>query len=168
MVVLSVDVGIQVCGYCVCDVNKLDVNLLEEGEITLSKKQLLPQKLGCIFDKLEDKTREYNINAIIVETLYSHHRHPTTLGVLSQVRGIVALLSFQKGIGFYEYSSTRARKSFLGKGSGNSEQVKKMAENVLGKKFKSIHTADAFSLVVAFSHYQKVEKLFSFAKASGK
>ena len=63
------------------------------------------------------------------------------------------------GLEFYEFSPTRARKSFLGKGNANSLQVKKMAENILSRKFLSEHTADAFSLVVAFSHELKVKKL---------
>lgn len=161
MVVLSVDVGIQVCGYCVCEVQNLDIKLLKEGEITPAKKHFLPQKIHYIFDKLEQEITIYSPKAVIVEKLYSHYKHPVTLGILAQVRGAVALLSFQKGIEFFEYSSTRARKSFLGKGSADSEQVKKMAENMLNRNFKSRHTADAFSLAVAFSHEQKVRKLIS-------
>ena len=159
MKVLGVDVGIQVCGYCICEVENLDVKVIREGEIKPSKKQTLPQKLGTIYEELKREVGEFNPETIIVETLYSHHKHPTTLGVLSQVRGIVTLLSQQEGLDFAEYSPTRARKSFLGKGNANSQQVKKMAENIMGRKFLSEHTADAFSLVVAFSHTKKVERL---------
>jgi Holliday junction resolvasome RuvABC endonuclease subunit len=42
----------------------------------------------------------------------------------------------------------------LGKGNVDSKQVKKMAENIVGHEFKSVHTADAFSLVFAFSNAQ--------------
>ncbi|UCD14963.1 MAG: crossover junction endodeoxyribonuclease RuvC [Candidatus Omnitrophota bacterium] len=161
MVVLGVDIGIRVCGYCVCKVKNLDINLIKEGEIEPPKKYLLPQKINFIFENLEKEFNEYNPAAIIVEKLYSHYRHPTTLGILAQVRGAIALLSFRKSVEFFEYSPTRARKSFLGKGNVNSEQVKKMAENVMGKEIKSTHTADAFSLVVAFSHAQKVQNLLA-------
>jgi hypothetical protein len=37
--------------------------------------------------------------------------------------------------------------------------VKKMAENITGKQFISYHTADAFSLVAAFSNAQKMKRL---------
>ncbi|MCF7893155.1 MAG: crossover junction endodeoxyribonuclease RuvC, partial [Candidatus Omnitrophica bacterium] len=92
--------------------------------------------------------------AIIVEKLYSHYRHPTTLGVLAQVKGVIALLAYQSNLNYFEYPPTKARKAMLGKGNVDSTQVKKMAENIVGRKFKSVHTADAFSLVFAFSNAQ--------------
>lgn len=159
MRVLAVDVGIQVCGYVVCQVNGLEVTLIKEGEAKPPRKQSLPYRINYIFEHLEEQIQQFNPEAVIVETLYSHYRHPTTLGVLAQVRGVVALLSHQKGLAFYEYPPTRARKSFVGRGNVTSAQVKKFAENITGKKFKSVHTADAYSLVVAFSHTQKSKRL---------
>lgn len=159
MKILGVDVGLRTCGYVLCEVRNLEVKLIEEGEIKPNPKNSLPQKLDTIFEGLERQIKAHNLTAIVVEKLYSHYRHPTTLGVLAQVRGIVALLAHKMGIGFFEYSSTRARKSFLGIGSASSDQVKRMAENVIGRKFKSIHAADAFSLVVAFSHAQKLARI---------
>lgn len=159
MEILGVDVGIRTCGYVLCKVRNLDIELIEEGEIKPNPSNPLPQKLNDIFDKLEDQIKRHKPIAVVVEKLYSHHRHPTTLGVLAQVKGIVALLAYKNKIGFYEYSPTRARKAFLGKGSADSSQVKRMAENITGKKFKSEHTADAFSLVTAHSHAQKFKRI---------
>jgi len=161
MKTLGVDVGIRVCGYVICEVNNLMVTLIKENQIMPNPRQTLPQRLNCIFEEIKKEAISYRPEAIVVEKLYSHYRHPTTLGVLAQVRGIIALLAYQEKIGFFEFSPTRARKSFLGRGNVDSAQVKKMAESVTGKKFKSVHTADAFSLVVAFSHMQKLEKLIN-------
>lgn len=163
MKVLGVDVGLRTCGYIIAAVEKLDVSLLGEGQIKPNSHHLLSQKLSHIFDELKNAIKEHKPEAIVVEKLYSHHRHPTTLGILAQVRGVVVLLAYQQGITLFEYSPTRARKSFLGRGNSNSQQVKKMAENITGRKFKSLHTADAFSLVVAFSHAQKLNRLLKSA-----
>jgi len=159
MIVLGVDVGLRVCGYVVCEVKNLEVSLIKEGQLKPSPKQLLPQRLNYIFECLEKEIKEYSPQAAVVEKLYSHYRHPTTLGLLAQARGVVVLLVQRFGINFFEYSPTRARKSFLGRGSANSLRVKKMAENIMARKFKSVHTADAFSLVIAFSHAQKFERI---------
>ncbi len=159
MVVLSVDVGLRACGYVICGVKGLKTELIREGQIKPNPKEALPQKLNYIFEFLAGQIDRYTPQALIVEKLYSHYRHPATLGVLAQVRGIIALLARRKGIDFFEYSPRRARQSFLGRGSANSGQVKKMAEGVTGRKFNSAHSADAFSLVVAFSHDQKVRKI---------
>ena len=159
MRVLAVDVGIRVCGYVLCKINGLDIELVKQGQLKPDSRQSLAKKINYIFEALEREILEDKPQAIIVEKLYSHYRHPTTLGVLAQVRGVIALLSCQRRVDFFEYSPTRARKSFLGRGSALSSQVKKMAENMTGKKFDSEHTADAFSLVVAFSHDQKLKRI---------
>lgn len=159
MIVLGVDVGLRTCGYVIAKVKNLEVTLIKEGEVKPNPRQKFSEKLNHIFEQLKKEVNAYKPKVIVVEKLYSHYRHPTTLGILAQVRGVVVLLAEQKKVALFEYSPTRARKSFLGLGSVNSEQVKKMAENVTGKDFRSLHTADAFSLIVAFSHAQKVNRL---------
>ncbi len=159
MIVLSIDIGIQVCAFCVCQVRNLDIELIKQDEIKSGKADSLPRKIGRIFEELEREVKTFNPGAIIVEKLYSHHRHPVTLGILAQIRGAIAVLSHQYKIDFVEYAPTRARKAFLGHGNVKSLQVKKMAENITAKSFKSVHTADAFSLVSAFSHEQKINSL---------
>jgi crossover junction endodeoxyribonuclease RuvC len=159
MTVCGVDVGLQVCGYCICEVQNAKVHLIKEGEIKTSRKQSFPEKLEFIYEELEKEIERHKPKAIVLEKLYSHHRHPTTLGVLAQVRGVVVLLSKKSRTDLFEYAPTRARKAFLGRGSVNSFQVQKMAENFTGGEIKSIHTADAFSLVIAFAHEEKVRNL---------
>lgn len=159
MLVLAVDVGLRVCGYVVCQIQGLNIKLIKEGEVCTANCTTFSKKLNYIFERLQKEINTYKPGAVIVETLYSHYRHPTTLGILAQVRGVVVLLAERNNIELFEYSPTRARKSFLGRGNANSFQVKKMAENITGKRFMSTHTADAFSLVAAFSQTQKLKKL---------
>jgi len=137
----------------------LAIDFVEEGQVKSTTATTLPKRLSSIFAKLEDVIERLKPQALVVEKLYSHHKHPTTLAVLAQVRGVVALLAEKFSLAFYEFSPTRARKSFLGRGNVTSSQVKKMAENMLGRRMESKHTADAFSLVVAFSHHRKMERL---------
>ena len=166
MKVLGVDVGLRNCGYVLCEVRGLDIRLISEGQVQPDPARPLTEKLHNIFEVLQQEIQHHAPVALVVEKLYSHYRHPTTLGVLAQVRGVIALLAHQEGLDFYEYAPTRARKAFLGKGRGNSQQVKKMAENMTGRHFQSLHTADAYSLVVAFSHMHKFKQLMSQCHAS--
>ena len=159
MRVLGVDVGLRVCGYVICEVQGGNVKLIKEDQIKLSSGQSLSDKLGFIFDVLKQEILTYRLDAIVVEKLYSHYRHPTTLGLLAQVRGVVLLLAQHQRIKLFEYSPTRVRKSFLGRGNVNASQVKRMAENITGRTFKSLHTADAFSLVFAFANIVRPGKI---------
>ncbi|MDD5069365.1 MAG: crossover junction endodeoxyribonuclease RuvC [Candidatus Omnitrophica bacterium] len=159
MIVLAVDVGLKVSGYVVCRVQKSDISLLVQNEIKSSSSSQLSEKLGIIFSELKKQVEKYKVDTLVVEILYSHHKHPMTLGVLSEIRGVVLLLADQMGLAVFQYSPTRARKSFLGCGRSDSAQVKRMAESLVGAPFVSIHTADAYSLVVAFSHDNKYQLL---------
>jgi len=159
MRVLSVDLGLAACGYVVCEVDGMDTRLIKDGQITPPRSLGLVDKLGMIFEGLEREIDSGSIQYLIVEKLYSHHKHPVTLGELSQVRGVIALLAHQKKLGFFECAPVRARKAFLGRGSCKSEQVRKMAESITGRKFISKHSADAFSLVTAFAAARKMDNL---------
>lgn len=159
MLVLAVDVGIRACGYVVCEIDGSNIFLVDEGQIKPNPKWAISFKLGVIFDILEKEFQKHAINKVLVETLYSNYKHPSTLGVLAQVKGVVGLLAYQHNVECVECSTTRARKAFLGRGSADSLRVKKMAEKMTGKSFESEHTADAFSLAVAFSHQLKVDDL---------
>ena len=151
MLVLAVDVGIRACGYVLCETCGRDIRLVREGQITPPPRETMPARLGLIYDELDRLVKEFVPQAVVVETLYSHYRHPATLGVLAQVKGVVAMLAQRNKLRYCEFSTTRARKSFMGSGSADSGRVKKMAENLTARKFMSVHTADAFSLVSAFA-----------------
>ncbi len=159
---MGIDVGFRRCGYVLCDIENSEINLIKEEELIPARYPELTQKLHYIFTSLGREVETFKPQAILVEKLYSHYRHPTTLGLLAQVRGVVALLAAQRNLDFLEFSTTRVRKAFLGRGNVNSFQVKRMAENIARRVFKSTHTADAFSLVVAFSHLQKFKRLKCF------
>ncbi|MDD4182580.1 MAG: crossover junction endodeoxyribonuclease RuvC [Candidatus Omnitrophica bacterium] len=159
MIICAVDVGLQVNGYVICETKNTEIKLIKEGEIATSKRQTFAQKLAFIYEELEKEIKKYKPQVLVLEKLYSHYKHPLTLGILAQVRGVVVVLAEQKGLKLFEYSPTRARKAFLGKGSADSFRVKRMAENMTGKSFISNHTADAFSLAIAYSHEEKVKNL---------
>jgi len=159
MRVLGIDVGLRVTGYVVCDVNGGSIELIDQGQISTGTGTVFSQRLGSIYDTLSAVVSRYSPQGLILEKLYSHHRHPTTLGVLAQIRGIAILLGYQKSLDIFEYAPTRARKALLGKGSADSFQVKKMIEANYGYKMGSEHIADAFSLAVTFSHARKIDLL---------
>ena len=154
MVVIGIDVGLKATGFVVCKVTKNKIILLKQNEIITSSKDSLPERLNLIFRKLAEVVEKYRPQIMVLEKLYSHYRHPTTLGILAQVRGIIVLLSSFYKLALYEYSPTEMKKAIVGRGNASSIQVRKTVENVfLKKEIKSNHIADAFSLVVTFSHH---------------
>lgn len=159
MIVIGVDVGLRATGYVVCEVKSAQIGFIADGQIVTTSARSLSHRLDTIYQQLKEVVNRYNVEVMILERLYSHYKHPTTLGVLAQVRGVVVLLAHQSRLELHEYSPTRARKAMLGVGSVRSSQVKRMGEGMLNRPIRSQHIADAFSLIVAFSHYHRVRSL---------
>ncbi len=160
MIVLGIDVGLRTTAYAVCRVNGSKLKPLDDGQINTTTSFSLPQRLTLIFNVLSRVIEEFRPQVLILEKLYSHYRHPTTLGLLAQVRGVVVLLSDKYNLKFYEYSPTQAKKAILGRGDAKAPQVKRMVENMLSKRVKSQHIADAYSLVITFSHQVRMERFY--------
>ncbi len=159
MVVIGIDVGLRTTGYVVCEVKSAQIGFIADGQVSTTSARSLSHRLDAIYQHLQDVIGRYDVAVMVLEKLYSHYKHPATLGVLAQVRGVVVLLAHQSRLTLYEYSPTRARKAMLGVGSVRSAQVKRMGESMLKRNMRSQHIADAFSLIVAFSHYHKVRSL---------
>ena len=70
MKVLGVDVGLRTCGYVLCEVKKLEIDVIKEEEIKPNPRYLLPQRLNLVFEELEKEIIKYNLEAIVVEMLY--------------------------------------------------------------------------------------------------
>lgn len=159
MITLGVDVGLHVCGYVIADIKGFAVTVVHAGEIKPPRAESLAAKLAIIYTELDAQAARYQPEMLALEILYSHHKHPTTLGALSHVRGVVLLLAKRKNMEIFECSPTRARKSFIGAGSCDSTRVKKMTEHMLKTSVASVHIADAFSLLVALSHHLKMKSM---------
>lgn len=160
MIILTVDIGLRESGYVVCDTyNNREVVILDEGTIKPRQRLNISEKIFFIYQRLKSIVETFSPKVLVLEKLYSHYRHPFTLEVLGQVKGIVMLLGAEYKLEVVEFTPTKARKAFMGKGNADSAQVRKMAESILGRKMLSKHTADAFSLAVAYSRYEKTKRL---------
>lgn len=151
MIVLAIDVGLRATGYVVCELER-EVKFHKEGQV-ITKGKNLPLRLYTIQQEIEKVICNYSPKVMVLEKLYSHYRHPTTVKTLSEVKGCLLVLCARYNLEYYEFLPTKARKALLGRGSVDSQRVKKVAESILGRQLLSLHTADAFSLVIAYFHY---------------
>ena len=160
MVILGVDTGIQASGVAVVEKtgDLFDIKYLKE--IKTKAKDPLSQRLYFIFSKLEEVIDEFKPSVLVVEKVYSHHRHPTTAASLGAVGGVAMLLAAMKGIRIAEYPVTHVKKAVTAYGTASKEQMKKTVSCLAGLKapLKSQHLADALGLVFAHMHTLRVER----------
>lgn len=157
MIILGVDPGLVTTGVVVAEKTGSSFTIKCIKEVKTKSSNLLGRRLKYIFSSVKDIVDSYKPGVLVLEKVYSHYRHPTTVGVLGQVRGIILLLAAQKGMKIVEYPATQVKKAITSYGTASKEQMKRMVSYLAGlkKPLKSQHLADALALVLAFLHTQK-------------
>ena len=164
MLILGIDPGLNATGYGIIENNNLGLKFINAGFIKTSPKDNIVLRLLKIYKDLSDIVAKYKLNAIVLEKLYAHYKHPLTACLLGHARGIICLVSAQNNIKLIEYGATRIKKSITGKGSASKQQVQYMVLNILGLKYQkdiSYDASDAISLALAHFYISKNEDKLS-------
>lgn len=156
MKILGIDPGLNVTGYAVLEKTNKGLKILEAGFVETSSKEKLQKRLDKIHRSLLELIRSFKPDALVLEKLYSHYRHPVTASLLGHARGVISLLAAEENVPFFEYASTRVKKSVTGKGHASKSQIQRMIAHVLGIKGEiQQDTADA--LAIALTHLNILE-----------
>lgn len=155
MLILGIDPGLTTTGYGLIESTRDGFTLKAAGYIRTVAKDNLPKRLFAIYKDLADVIDRFHPQAMVLEKLYAHYRHPMTASLLGHARGVIAMLAEEKRILFFEYPATRVKKIITGSGHASKIQVQKMMEHTLGTRKKSLgpmDTTDAISLAVTHAH----------------
>ncbi|MBU3958899.1 MAG: crossover junction endodeoxyribonuclease RuvC [Candidatus Omnitrophica bacterium] len=157
MRILGIDPALAVTGYGIIDVSKNRLALLGAGVVKTSSKQPLPERLGKIYKAINKIISDTKPDAMALEKLYAHYRHPTTAYLLGEARGVISLAGAQKNIPLFEYSATRVKKAVVGAGLASKNQVQRMVVNILHLKSLPKYTdiTDALALAIAHSYIMR-------------
>jgi len=131
MKVLGVDPGLQITGYGLLDDRSGKPELIEAGVIRSTSSHPLEQSLLDIHLGLDTVITDFRPDALSVEELYSHYKHPKTAVIMGHARGVLFLAAGKAGIPVFSYSSTRIKKSVTGSGHASKEQIARMICRVL-------------------------------------
>lgn len=128
------------------------IKLVEAGIIKTTLSAGIKNRLNKIHRGLLGLIREHKPQAMVLEKLFTHYRHPTTACLLGHVRGVICLLSAQENLEFFEYSPTRIRKSLLGQGNASKLQTKRMVERIFSLRDDSLPLDASDALAMAVAH----------------
>ncbi|MFC1645659.1 crossover junction endodeoxyribonuclease RuvC [Candidatus Omnitrophota bacterium] len=163
MLLLGIDPGLNITGYGVIETEKGNLKFIEAGFIKTSVKDKTEDRLVKIYQELTDIVKRFKLDAIVLEKLYAHYKHPLTACLLGHARGIICLVCAQNKINLFEYSATRTKKAILGKGNASKLQIQNMVLSTLGLKYRAkikLDITDALSLAIAHSYIAKSENIF--------
>lgn len=157
MVILGIDPALTITGYGVIASEKQKMRLIEAGIIKTSPQENILERLYKIHHSLEKLISDTQPHIMVVEKLYSHHRHPATSYLLGQARGVICLACAQKKLVLIEYGATQVKKALTGRGLASKYQVQRMVGQILGlENFpRYSDVSDALALAIAHTYLGK-------------
>ena len=152
MRVLGIDPGLERIGYGVLEANGRALAVLEAGVVRSRPSDPMAVRLMEIAREIGDIIGQFTPDAIAIEELYSHYKHPKTAIIMGHARGILILKAAEAGVPVVSYAATRIKKSLTGNGRASKLQMQKMIGSALSlvETPESPDAADA--LAVALCH----------------
>ena len=171
MRVLGIDPGIGRCGFGLIEASGASSKALDFGVITTEVDAPLPARLKELYDSLTTVFEETKPEMIAVEKLFFSKNITTGIAV-AEARGIVLLVTEQKGLPVYEYTPNEIKKCLTGYGSATKTQMGEMVRVNLGleKKPKPDDAADALAvaIVCGISYKLSGEEKYKFSNSRRK
>lgn len=155
MRVLGFDPGLRITGYGCVSGNEITPAIVEAGAIRLvSGSGATP----TVADRLVELDMDVRAiigrlvpDAIAIEGLFAHYRHPETAIKMAHARGVILLAARQAGVEIVELKPAEVKKSLTGSGAARKEQVQESVRRLfnLEEVPKPNDVADALAIAVA-------------------
>lgn len=148
---LGIDPGSRLCGYGIIEP---DGRYVTSGTIVLNANDPLHERLRELYEELTDIVREYRPTIAAVEKVFFAKSVKSAL-TLGQARGAALVCLAAGGLDVYEYSALEVKKSVVGYGRAEKNQVQHMVKRILGIN-TDLSPDGADALAVALCHQSMI------------
>ena len=152
--ILGIDPGLRRTGWglIACEGNRLAY--LACGSVTTDDKAALAVRLCAIHEGLRRIIAEFAPDEAAVEATFVNRDAVATLK-LGQARGIALLVPAQAGLPVAEYAPNLVKKTIVGAGHSEKQQIRMMIGVLLPRADPASHdAADALAIAVTHAHHR--------------
>jgi crossover junction endodeoxyribonuclease RuvC len=165
--ILGLDPGLRRTGWGLIAVKGNALSFLGAGTIRPPETGALATRLATLFRLLEALVAEHAPDEAAVEETFVNKDATATLK-LGQARAVALLVPALAGIPVSEYAPNAVKKTVVGAGHAEKQQVKAMVDLLLPKsKVDSQDAADALAIAICHAHQRKSRIALLQAAASG-
>ena len=153
--VVGIDPGLTVTGYAVVEPSGRRAVVIEAGVIRpRGEKGDFSARLKRLFDGVVEVLDAFPPEALALEQVHSHVKHPRTAILMAHARGVIMLAAAEREIPVVGYAAARIKKSLTGSGKAPKDQIQRAIQTELGlDRLPEPHdVADACA--VALCHFQ--------------
>ena len=160
MRVLGIDPGIAITGYGVVEERQRTLVSLGWGTINTSSQQSFSQRLGQLFQRVNEIIKEYQPQALSVEEPFLARNVRMALNI-GQARGAAILAGVNAALEVDSYTPLQVKLAVVGYGRASKQQVQEMVQRLL--KTEEVphpdHAADALALAICHLHTRETMRL---------
>jgi len=157
--ILGIDPGLRRTGWGViaCEGNRLMFHAC--GSVQTHERLSLAERLVAIHDGLVRVLEEFSPDEAAVEQTFVNRDGAGTLK-LGQARGIAMLVPARAGLTVGEYAPNLVKKTVVGAGHAEKQQIRKMIGVLLPKADpRSDDAADALAIAITHAHHRQTAVL---------
>ncbi len=157
--ILGIDPGLQRCGWGVIDAEGNRLKPVMCGVIRTAADKPLSERLVEIHKGLEQVIELWQpTDAAIEETFVN--QNPASALKLGMARGAAMAVPALLGLNVAEYPATTVKKSIVGTGRAEKDQVEMMVKRLLpGIEVNSADAADALAVAICHAHFSQSHKI---------
>jgi crossover junction endodeoxyribonuclease RuvC len=159
MLVLGVDPGSRVTGFGLVEKKNNELIHIHSGMIKSSGKSPFYQRIHKIFQTMVEIMGQYQPHQLAIEDMFYAKNAQSSLK-LGHARGAVLIAAVHCDIPIFEYSPLEIKKSVVGYGRADKEQVQSMVKIILRMNtILSLDTSDALATAICHINWSRYESV---------
>jgi crossover junction endodeoxyribonuclease RuvC len=153
MRLLGLDPGLRHTGWGVIEVRGNRLSHIADGAVHSDGAKAMAERLVQLHEGLAQVIARYRPDAAAVEETFVNKNASSTLK-LGQARGVALLVPALAGLPVAEYSTNLVKKSVVGAGHAEKQQIQRMVKLLLpGCLIESADAADALAVAICHAHH---------------
>ncbi len=159
MIILGIDPGLQKTGWGVVRAEGQRLIYIACGRIETDPADQMASRLAQIHRELSDIIERHRPNSAAVEETFMNNNAASAIK-LGQARGVALAVPALAGLGVFEYSANKIKKSVVGTGHAAKNQTIMMVRMLLpGCGITGADEADALAAAICHAHHGKINKV---------
>ncbi len=153
--ICGIDPGLGCTGYGVVERRAGGLHVVEAGVLRPGPaEKTLAARLATLADGIDELIEEHRPQALAVEQLYAHYRHPRTAILMGHARGAILLTAARHKLAVIDLPATSVKRYLTGSGHASKAQVQRMVAQLLGLRSvpKPADVADALAVAMCALH----------------
>lgn len=152
MRILGIDPGLRRTGFGVIEASGAQLRYIASGVVVAPADLPLSQRLKIILDNLREVAAMHQPQIAALEKVFVNTNPASTL-LLGQARGAAMCALADSGLEVCEYTALQIKKSVVGHGHADKQQVQKMVQYLLSlDKPPPSDPADALACAICHAH----------------